>query len=53
MPDQNAAKLEALRHASQAGWRDLEAGRYRDPPTDELADYVAQLGKMAAGSERG
>lgn len=46
---EEAAKLAALRAAADAGWRDLEAGRYRDVGEDGLADYVAELGRRAAG----
>jgi hypothetical protein len=31
------------------GWRDLEAGRYRDIAEGDLADYVHQLGARASG----
>jgi antitoxin ParD1/3/4 len=44
---ENAAKLDALREAAAVGWRDLEAGRYRDVSEDALADYIAQLGERA------
>ncbi len=45
---ENAAKLDALREAAAVGWRDLEAGRYRDVGEDALADYIAQLGERAS-----
>jgi antitoxin ParD1/3/4 len=48
---EDAAKLEALREAAQVGWRDLEAGRYRDVGEEGLVDYVGQLGARA--SKRG
>jgi antitoxin ParD1/3/4 len=48
---ENAAKLDALREAAAVGWRDLEAGRYRDVSEDALADHIAQLGERA--SKRG
>jgi antitoxin ParD1/3/4 len=48
---ENAAKLDALRDAAAIGWRDLEAGRYRDVSEDDLAGYIAQLGERA--SKRG
>ena len=44
---EDAAKLAALRNAAEAGWRDLDAGRYRDVAQDDLADYVGQLGERA------
>ncbi|HKR86890.1 MAG TPA: type II toxin-antitoxin system ParD family antitoxin [Phenylobacterium sp.] len=49
---EDAAKLAALRAAADAGWRDLEAGRYRDVAEDGLVDYVAELGRRAAGQLR-
>jgi antitoxin ParD1/3/4 len=45
---ENAAKLDALREAAAVGWRDLEAGRYRDVSGDGVADYIAQLGERAS-----
>ncbi len=45
---EDAAKLEALRDAAQVGWRDLEAGRYREVSQTGLADYVSELGQRAA-----
>jgi antitoxin ParD1/3/4 len=45
---ENAARLDALREAAAVGWRDLEAGRYRDVSEDGLPDYVAQLGERAS-----
>ena len=49
---EEAAKLEALRNAADVGWRDLEAGRYRDVEREDLADYVAQLGERASKQVR-
>lgn len=49
---EEAAKLAALRAAVQAGWRDLEAGRYRDVAADDLADHVAGFGRRAAQAPR-
>jgi antitoxin ParD1/3/4 len=45
---EDAAKLEALREAARVGWRDLEAGRYRDVREETLADYIGQLGERAS-----
>jgi len=45
---ENAAKLDALREAAAVGWRDLEAGRYRDVSEDALADYISELGARAS-----
>jgi antitoxin ParD1/3/4 len=45
---EDAAKLEALRAAAQVGWRDLEAGRYREVAEENLAEYIGQLGIRAA-----
>jgi len=44
---ENNAKLDALREAAAVGWRDLEAGRYRDVSEDALAVYIAELGERA------
>jgi antitoxin ParD1/3/4 len=49
---EDAAKLAALRHAAEAGWRDLEAGRYRDVAQEGLADYIGQLGVRAGKRAR-
>jgi len=49
---ENAAKLDALREAAAVGWRDLEAGRYRDVREDALADHIAQLGELASTRAR-
>jgi len=49
---ENAAKLDALREAAAVGWRDLEAGRYRDVSEDGLADHIAQLGELASKRAR-
>ena len=45
---EEAAKLEALKEAAQVGWRDIEAGRYRDVPREGLADLIGQLGARAS-----
>lgn len=42
-----AARLEAMRQAAQAGFADLNAGRYRDVRNDELPDFIASLGRRA------
>ncbi len=47
---EDAAKLDALRQAAAIGWRDLEAGRYRDVGEDALTDYIGQLGARASNS---
>jgi antitoxin ParD1/3/4 len=49
---EDAAKLEALRQAAAIGWRDLEAGRYRDVGEDALADYIGQLSARASNSSK-
>ena len=49
---EDAARLDALREAAQAGWRDLEAGRYRDVSQEGLADYLGQLGARAGNQVR-
>ena len=50
--EEDLARREALRAAADAGWRDLEAGRYRDVPLAELAQYIGQLGERAAKQVR-
>ena len=49
---EDVAKLAALRQAAEVGWRDIEAGRYRDVAQDDLADYIAQLGARASQQVR-
>ena len=49
---EDAAKLEALRNAVTVGWSDVEAGRYQDIAGEDLADYLAQLGKRASKQVR-
>jgi antitoxin ParD1/3/4 len=50
---EETAKLASLRSAAEAGWRDVEDGRFRDVARDELADYVATLGAERQGRARG
>ena len=49
---EDAAKLQALREAAMVGWRDLEAGRYRDVSEDALLDHIRQLGALATKQVR-
>jgi antitoxin ParD1/3/4 len=42
-----AARLEGMRQAAQAGLADFDAGRYRDLVDDELPDFIASLGRRA------
>jgi len=42
-----AAKLKVLQKAALTGFVDLDQGRYRDLPDDELEDFVADLGRRA------
>ncbi len=42
-----AAKLQALQTAAQAGFADLDQGRYREVQDDELQDLIAELGRRA------
>lgn len=44
---EDAARLQALREAVHVGWRDLEAGRYRDVSQEALAQYIGELGESA------
>jgi len=45
---EDSARLEVLKNAADNGWSDMVAGRYVDVATDELGDYVAELGWQAA-----
>ena len=47
-----AARLAALRNAAQLGWRDIEAGRYRDLDDDGLAEHIERLGVRASDEVR-
>ena len=42
-----SAKLKALKQAARRGWADVAAGRYADLASDQLDDFVAQLGRVA------
>lgn len=44
-----AAKLKVLQDAADRGWADIAAGRYTDLADDQLADFIGQLGQLAAG----
>ena len=44
---QDAARLDALRAMAEAGFADLDQGRYRDLRDDELEAFVAGLGRLA------
>lgn len=43
-----AAKLQALRQAAQAGINDIAVGRLKELNPADLDNYVAKLGKPAA-----
>lgn len=43
------AKLKALQDAANTGWAEIAAGRYTDLADDQLADFIGQLGQLAAG----
>lgn len=49
---ENAAKLQVLQEAGRAGFEAIEQGRYRDVPVEELADYIAGLGRRATSRVR-
>ena len=42
-----AAKLRALQAAALAGFTDLDLGRYRDVPADDLDAVIEDLGREA------
>lgn len=44
---EDAAKLERLRAAVDAGWREVEEGRYEDLAAEDMAEYIADLGRQA------
>jgi len=46
------AKLKALKQAVRVGWADVSAGRYADVADDRLEDFVAQLGRRAAQTDK-
>jgi antitoxin ParD1/3/4 len=45
---EDAARLAALRDASDQGWSDLAAGRFDDIAHGVLDDFIGQLGARAA-----
>jgi len=47
--EENAAKLAALRAAAEAGFDALDQGRFRDVEEEDVAGYVASLGRRAGG----
>jgi antitoxin ParD1/3/4 len=46
------AKLEALRRAAEVGWLDVDAGRYEEVAENEIADWVAEIGRHASDQVR-
>ncbi len=48
---QDAAKVAALREATEQGWADLTSGRYDDIADDDLNDFLGQLGARAARAQ--
>ena len=49
---EDEAKLQALRKAVDIGWRDHEAGRFREVAEEDLPEFIAELGERAAGRLR-
>jgi antitoxin ParD1/3/4 len=47
-----AAKLKALQEAAQAGFAELDQGRYHELQDEELEEYVAGLGRLAGSRVR-
>lgn len=45
---EDTVRIDALRKAAEVGWNDIDAGRSTDVTDDNLADFVATLGKEAA-----
>lgn len=45
---QNSAKLEALRNATSSGLMQLERGEYDEITSDDLAQYLDELGNQAS-----
>ncbi len=45
---EDEAKLAALRAAAQAGFADLDAGRYTELRPEDVEGYIAELGRKAA-----
>jgi antitoxin ParD1/3/4 len=45
---ENEAKLTALRAAAEAGFADLDAGRYAELREEDIEGYIADLGRNAA-----
>ena len=45
---EDAAKVAALRHASEKGWADVASGRFDDVADESLDDFIGQLGVRAA-----
>jgi antitoxin ParD1/3/4 len=49
---EDAEKLRLLRKAAKAGFDEIERGNYREIDQDDLAAFVASLGKQAAARSR-
>ncbi|HHX4273512.1 type II toxin-antitoxin system ParD family antitoxin [Pseudomonas aeruginosa] len=45
---QNSAKLEALRNTTSSGLMQLERGEYDEITSDDLAQYLDELGNQAS-----
>jgi len=45
---ENEAKLAALRAAAQAGFADIDAGRYAELRPEDVEGFIAKLGRQAA-----
>lgn len=45
---EEAARIDALRAAADAGWKDISEGRYRDVHPAELEVFVHSLGAHSA-----
>jgi antitoxin ParD1/3/4 len=47
------AKLKALQEAAAVGFGDLDEGRFREVRSDALPEFIAALGRRAAGGAAG
>ncbi|TSD85654.1 hypothetical protein FFK22_026205 [Mycobacterium sp. KBS0706] len=46
------AAFQRLREAARSGFADIEEGRYRDVSSDDLKDFIAEIGRRASATLR-